>query len=195
MAKAESQEEAQALIAPLEREIAERLEGHVYGTDRTPLEAAVHRLLQARGETIVVAESCTGGRLAAALTAVPGSSKSFLGGIVAYDNAVKVAQLGVREETLQRYGAVSEETAREMAQGARVRLAATHAIATTGIAGPDGGTAEKPVGLVWFAIDLGAEVKTYRYTFRGDRDAIARRATVMALGLLWYRLKSRKEPL
>ena len=192
MVKAESEREAEVLIEPLQREIVARLAGHVYGMDRTPIEAAVHRLLQARGETVAVAESCTGGRIAAALTSVPGSSKSFLGGIVAYDNGVKVAQLGVSEETLRMHGAVSEETAREMARGARDRLHVTHAIATTGIAGPDGGTADKPVGLVWFAIDLNGEPKTYRFTFRGDREAIQRRATVMALGLLWYRLESVK---
>jgi nicotinamide-nucleotide amidase len=194
MAKATSEAEAQALIEPLEREIDARLEGHVFGADRTSLEAQIHRLLQARGETIAVAESCTGGRIAAALTAVPGSSKSFLGGVVAYDNAVKISELGVSEATLRAHGAVSEETAREMAAGVRARLNVTHAIATTGIAGPDGGTDEKPVGLVWFAIDLAGEQKTYRYTFRGDRDAIQRRATVMALGLLWYRLESAKMP-
>jgi nicotinamide-nucleotide amidase len=190
MAKADSPEAAEVMIAPLEREIRARLEGHIYGTDRTALEAAVHRELQARGETLSVAESCTGGRIAAALTAAPGASKSFLGGVVAYDNALKISQLGVREATLAAHGAVSEETAREMARGARERLGTTHAIATTGIAGPDGGTDEKPVGLVWFAIDLNGEVKTHCFTFRGDRDAIQRRATVMALGLLWYRLEN-----
>ncbi|HEY5340133.1 MAG TPA: competence/damage-inducible protein A [Candidatus Aquilonibacter sp.] len=189
MAKAASPQDAEALIAPLQAEIARRLDGFIYGADRTPLEGAIHDLLQARRETIATAESCTGGRIAAALTAAPGSSKSFLGGVVAYDNAVKIAQLGVRPETLAVHGAVSDETAREMARGARARLGTTHAIATTGIAGPSGGTEEKPVGLVWFAIDLGGEIKTYRFQFRGDRDAIQRRATTMALGLVWHRLK------
>ncbi|HTX55939.1 MAG TPA: competence/damage-inducible protein A [Candidatus Acidoferrales bacterium] len=185
MAKAHNEEEALAMLAPLEAQVRERLDGFVFGVDRTGLEAAVHDLLQARGATIGVAESCTGGRVAAALTAVPGSSRSFLGGIVAYDNAVKVTELGVSERTLEHYGAVSEETAREMASGARDRLRTTYAIATTGIAGPDGGTPEKPVGLVWFAIASPSESKSYSFNFRGDRDAIARRATVMALGLVW----------
>jgi nicotinamide-nucleotide amidase len=189
MAKAHSEEEAQAMLAPLEAQVRERLTGFIFGADRTTLAAAVHELLQSRGETI--AESCTGGRIAAALTAVPGSSQSFLGGIVAYDNAVKVAELGVSEQTLERYGAVSEETAREMAHGARERLHARCAVSTTGIAGPDGGTAEKPVGLVWFAVDLGEGVHTYHFNFRGDRDAVQRRSTVMALGLVW-RLLSRQ---
>ena len=191
MAKAASEEEAQALIAPLQGEISARLAGHIYGVDRVAIETVIHRQLQARGETIGVAESCTGGRIAAALTAVPGSSKSFLGGIVAYDNSVKIAQLGVDEATLASHGAVSEQTAREMARGARERLRTTHAIATTGIAGPDGGTSEKPVGLVWFALDIGGDVKSYQFNFRGDRDAIQRRATMMALGLIWRALESR----
>jgi nicotinamide-nucleotide amidase len=190
MAKAHSREQASTMLAPVEAELRERLAGFIYGVDRTPLEAAVHELLQTRGATIGVAESCTGGRIAAALTAVPGSSQSFLGGIVAYDNTVKIAELGVGEQTLERFGAVSEETAREMAQGARARLRTDVAVSTTGIAGPGGGSEEKPVGLVWFAIDADGDVHTYRFQFRGERDAIQRRATVMALGLVW-RLLSR----
>ena len=191
MAKAQSEEEAEAMLAPLEVQVRERLKGSIFGADRTTLAAAVQALLQSRGETIAVAESCTGGRIASALTAVSGSSRSFVGGIVAYDNAVKMAELGVSEQTLERYGAVSEETAREMARGARERLHARYAVSTTGIAGPDGGTAEKPVGLVWFAVSTGEEEHTYRFNFRGDRDAVQRRSTVMALGLVW-RLLSRE---
>ena len=185
MAKAQGESQALEMIAQVETEIRGRLDGFVFGADRVTLEAAVHAILQARDQTIAVAESCTGGRINAALTTVPGSSRSFVGGIVGYDNAVKVAQLGVSEQTLARYGAVSEETAREMARGVRERLHANVGVATTGIAGPDGGTEEKPVGLVWFAIDTGTETKTYQFNFRGDRDAVQRRATVMALGLVW----------
>jgi nicotinamide-nucleotide amidase len=185
MAKAHSPEEAETMLAPVEAEVRERLGEFIFGADRTSLEGAIHALLQANGKTIAVAESCTGGRIAAALTAVPGSSRSFLGGIVAYDNAVKIAELGVSEATLERFGAVSEATATEMARGARARLGTSYAIATTGIAGPDGGTAEKPVGLVWFATDAEGEAHTYHFNFRGDRDAVQRRATVMALGLVW----------
>jgi nicotinamide-nucleotide amidase len=185
MAKARSEEEAAALLAPLEAQVRERLAGFVFGADHTSLAGAVHELLQGRGETIAVAESCTGGRIAALLTAVPGSSRSFLGGIVAYDNAVKIAQLGVSEQTLAQFGAVSEEAVRAMARGARERLHASYAVSTTGIAGPDGGTPEKPVGLVWFAVDTGEETHVQRFNFRGDRDAVQRRATVMALGIVW----------
>ena len=185
MAKAQSAEQAQEIIAPIEVQVRERLNGFVFGADHASLASVVHDLLQTGGNTIAVAESCTGGRISAALTAVPGSSRSFLGGIVAYDNAVKRAELGVNEQTLERFGAVSEETAKEMATGARVRLGTSYALATTGIAGPDGGTDEKPVGLVWFAIDAGGELHSYKFNFRGDRDAVQRRATVMALGLVW----------
>jgi nicotinamide-nucleotide amidase len=185
MAKAQSAEQAQAMLSPIEAQVRERLDGFVFGADHASLASVVHDLLQAHGNTIAVAESCTGGRIAAALTAVPGSSRSFLGGIVAYDNTVKRTELGVNEQTLERFGAVSEETAKEMATGARARLGTSYALATTGIAGPDGGTDEKPVGLVWFAIDAGGELHSYKFNFRGDRDAVQRRATVMALGLVW----------
>ncbi len=189
MAKAPSREAAEAMIAPLQREIVGRLSGFIFGTDQESIEAVVHQLLQNRHATLGVAESCTGGRITAALTGVPGSSKRFAGGIVAYDNTVKHAQLGVREETLARFGAVSAETAAEMARGARLALQTSYGLATTGIAGPGGGTSEKPVGLVWFAIDDGVAPETRSFTFRGDRDAVQRRATIMALGLLWRRLR------
>ena len=189
MAKADSRARAEALIAQPETEIRGRLDGFIYGADETTLAAAVHELLQGRGETIAVAESCTGGRIAALLTATPGSSRSFVGGVVAYDNSVKISSLGVSERTLERYGAVSEEVAREMAAGARSALAATYAIATTGIAGPDGGSEEKPVGFVWFAIAGPGDIATQRFNFRGDREAIQRRAATMALGLVWRSLR------
>lgn len=189
MAKAVSREIAQAMIAPLETELRARLDGSIYGVDSETIESSVNALLQRSGATIAVAESCTGGRIASALTAIPGASKSFLGGIIAYDNAVKIHELGVSEETLAVHGAVSEQTVREMARGVRERLGTTFGIATTGIAGPDGGSDEKPVGLVWFGIDDGVETKARAFTFRGDRAAIQRRASMMALGLLWRSLE------
>lgn len=187
MAKAESAQTAEAMIAPLQREIETRLDGHVFGTDAATIESAIHAALQARGETLAVAESCTGGRIAAALTTVPGASKSFIGGIVAYDNAVKIESLGVEPELIERAGAVSEEVALAMARGARVRLGADVALSTTGVAGPDGGTAEKPVGLVWFAIDDVAGARAWRVNFRGDRAAVQSRATTAGLGMIWKR--------
>lgn len=189
MAKSPSREAAEAAIAPLETEIARRLQGFVFGYDDETPAAAVHALLQSRDRTLAVAESCTGGRIAAALTSVPGASKSFAGGIVAYANAVKAEMLSVSDETLARYGAVSEQTAREMARGVRVRLSASVGVATTGIAGPDGGTPEKPVGLVWLALDdVDGRAVTVRLDLAGDRETIAGRATTVALGMLWRHL-------
>jgi nicotinamide-nucleotide amidase len=189
MAKSPSREAAEAAIAPLETEIARRLQGFVFGYDDETPAAAVHALLQSRDRTLAVAESCTGGRIAAALTSVPGASKCFAGGIVAYANAVKAEMLSVSDETLARYGAVSEQTAREMARGVRVRLSASVGVATTGIAGPDGGTPEKPVGLVWLALDdVDGRAVTVRLDLAGDRETIAGRATTVALGMLWRHL-------
>ncbi len=188
MAKAASAEAAEAAIAPLERDIEARLAGHVYGVDAATPESAVHDLLVARGLTIATAESCTGGRIAAALTAVPGSSKSFIGGIVAYDNSVKIEQLGVDPKIIEAHGAVSEETVLAMARGARERFGASLGFATTGIAGPDGGSAEKPVGMVWFALDDGASPRAWKYQFRGGRSEVQARSVTFALGTIWHKL-------
>lgn len=188
MAKAASPPVAEALTAPLLIEIEARLQGHVYGRDDDTLPGVIHALLRENGWRLATAESCTGGRIASALTEIPGASQSFLGGIVAYGNSAKIEQLGVSAEVLARYGAVSEEAARDMARGARARLHADLAVATTGIAGPDGGTAEKPVGLVWFAIDDRHETQAWSAEFHGNREAVMRRATTMALGALWRTL-------
>jgi nicotinamide-nucleotide amidase len=134
--------------------------------------------------TLGAAESCTGGMVAARLTGVPGASDVFLGGIVAYANEVKAVQLGVSADVLERHGAVSPEAAEAMAEGARARLGVDVAVAVTGIAGPDGGTAEKPVGLV-FCHAAGPEGGQSReLQLFGDRDAIRSRATVVALHLV-----------
>lgn len=194
MVKTGSTEEAQRLIAPVEAELSARLFGHVYGTDAQTLSGAVHALLLERNATLAIAESCTGGAISAELTATPGSSKSFVGAIVAYDNAVKLQQLGVRAATLERFGAVSKETVSEMAQGVRAALGASYGFATTGIAGPSGGTPEKPVGLVWFATADKANTNPRRMHFPGDRAAVQRRATVAALALLWQTLRSEELP-
>ena len=191
MAKSADAQEARAIIAPLESEIERRLDGYVYGADDATIESAVLALLRERKWTAATAESCTGGRIAAALTSVPGASASFAGGIVAYDNAVKTGLLGVDEALVDRDGAVSDTVALAMAGAARERLSAKIAIATTGVAGPSGGTPGKPVGLVWFAIDeAGVDGRAWSVHFRGDRETIQSRATTYALGLLWRRLRS-----
>jgi nicotinamide-nucleotide amidase len=186
-AKAASEGDAEAMIAPLQDDIERRLLGYVFGRDGATPASAILALLRERGATLAVAESFTGGLVSAALTSVPGASMSFKGGVVAYDDAVKIAQLGVAAQTLGAAGAVSEQAAREMARGARQRLNADVGLATTGIAGPDGATPEKPVGLVWIALD-DAEARAHRLQLRGDREAIQRRGTTAALGILWCHL-------
>ncbi|MGA8097381.1 MAG: competence/damage-inducible protein A [Candidatus Cybelea sp.] len=191
MAKSPSAASAEAMIEPLQRELEHRLEGFVFGRDDETPASAIHTLLQSRGRKLAIAESVTGGRIAAALTSVSGASLSFLGGAIAYDNMVKIAELGVRAETIARVGAVSEEVVREMACGIRKRLGADVSLATTGIAGPTGGSAEKPIGLVWVALDdADGTAKARRYQLSGEREAIIARATTIALGILWRHLKS-----
>jgi nicotinamide-nucleotide amidase len=127
------------------------IEKNVYGYDDDTLENVIGQLLKARGWTLSTAESCTGGYVAARITSVPGSSVSFMGSIVSYSNDVKINQLGVSPDTLAQFGAVSEETVREMAEGVRKALGTDVGISTSGIAGPDGGTTDKPVGTIWIA--------------------------------------------
>ncbi len=190
MAKADGTERAQALIAPVEAELRSRIGSFVYGADATTLPAAILERLNERGWTLGTAESCTGGAIADAIVTVPGASAAFRGGIVAYDNGVKTALLGVPRSVLEAHGAVSEETAVAMARGARTALGADVGIATTGIAGPDGGTPEKPVGLVWYAVAFGEdEIETRRLTFPGSRGDIRERAAIAGLGFLWRRLE------
>jgi len=193
MAKAPSAGEADAIIAPLQSEIVRRLEDGVFGYDAETPASATLALLASRHQRLALAESCTGGRIAAALTSVPGSSQTFVGAVVAYDNSVKRWQLDVDAATLERNGAVSEEVARAMARGARTRLGADVALATTGIAGPGGGTPEKPVGLVIFALDDGTErSRAWSFHHEGDRETIQRRATTIGLNLLWRYAKSQE---
>jgi nicotinamide-nucleotide amidase len=190
MAKARSQAEADGMIAPVAQQLRERIGAGYYGDDDATPGGAIVGELARRGRTLGVAESVTGGAIADGIVEVAGASRAFKGGIVAYGNAVKQSLLGVRAETLAQFGAVSEETAIEMARGARAALNVDFALGTTGIAGPDGGSAEKPVGLVWFALvdDAGA-VTTHRGTFPGQRTDIRDRATMTALSLIWRRLE------
>jgi nicotinamide-nucleotide amidase len=164
---------------------------HVYGQDGADLARAVLQQLRKRGLKIAVAESCTGGLLGARLTAIPGSSDVLLGGIISYANAVKESLLGVRASTLAAHGAVSEETAREMAAGVRERLHADVGVGITGVAGPDGGTPEKPVGTVCLATDVQGAVRSVRTSIIGDREEIRRRSTQAALNLVRRALAER----
>lgn len=154
-------------------------------------EEAIGRLLAPRGLTLVTAESCTGGLIAHRLTNVPGSSDYYLGGFVAYANEVKQAVLGVRRETLLAHGAVSEETAREMATGARLELAADLGLSVTGICGPSGGTPTKPVGLVYVALATADIVRCEQHVWQGDRLANKEQSAEAALQLVVAYLKER----
>jgi len=175
---------AEARADELEGQLTAPLERQLFARDPRPIAAIVLELCRARGLTLVTAESCTGGMVAERLTSVPGSSDVFLGSIVAYANEVKEQHLGVPAEVLERHGAVSGETAAAMAAGARDRFGADVAVSVTGIAGPDGGSEEKPVGLVYLDA-IGPEgSRGVDFVFPGDRDSIRRRAAVTALHLV-----------
>ncbi len=175
----------------LEKELAEQvalvlplIEEHVFGYDSDELETVIGNLLINGNATVGTAESCTGGYVANQITSIPGSSRYFEGSVVSYSNDVKMNVLGVSRETLEAYGAVSEQTAREMAEGARRLLNTTFAISTTGIAGPDGGTAEKPVGTVWIACATPEETFTQLLTLRNNRKINIELTCSYALNLL-----------
>ena len=171
---------ADDFVAVLDREFP----GAIFSRDGSTVEQVVGALLAARGELLGTAESCTGGMIGARLTAVPGSSAWYAGGVVSYANSVKESALGVPAAMIDRVGAVSVEVAEAMAVGAMERLGCDRAIAVTGVAGPGGGTPEKPVGLVYVAIGgpSGAEVRKLR--LHGDRERIRMRASTVALHLL-----------
>jgi len=141
-------------------------------------------LLKVQGLTCATAESCTGGGVGSAITAVPGSSAVFLGGVISYANEVKRDVLGVKQETLDTVGAVSSDTAAQMAEGVRRLLKTDLAVSLTGIAGPDGGSDEKPVGLVWFGLATKDGVRTEKVIFAGDRVRVREQAVIHALGML-----------
>lgn len=148
------------------------------------LEEAVYRRLAAEQQTVSCAESCTGGGLGFALTREPGSSSLFIGGVVTYSVELKVSLLGVLEETISRYGAVSPQCAAEMVRGCRERLGGRNQISITGIAGPGGGTNEKPVGLVYIGQISGRGEEIFEFRFTGDRGTVRRKSVEAAMLLL-----------
>jgi nicotinamide-nucleotide amidase len=168
----------------LEQALAERLERWLFARDEHPIEEHVLALCRERGLTLGTAESCTGGLVAERLTRVPGSSDVFRGAIVAYANDVKERELGVDAQVLREHGAVSAETAAAMAAGVRERLAVDVGVSVTGVAGPGGGTADKPVGLVFIGVSAPNGERTIEFNYPADRQAIRSRAAVAALHLV-----------
>jgi nicotinamide-nucleotide amidase len=174
---------AQRLVKQAILKLRSRVEAYAYGEDDADLAAVVLDRCRALKLKLAVAESCTGGMLGERLTNIPGSSDVFLGGVIAYHNDVKKELLGVSAEAMERYGAVSEEVALQMASGVRKRTGADVGVSVTGIAGPGGGTPEKPVGLVWIAMHS-SDVKARRFHLVGDRTEIRQRAAQAALEMV-----------
>ena len=176
--------EAEARLAAAMRRLRAILGEDCYGEDATDLAAVVLEALRRGRHRLGVAESCTGGLLAQRVTAVPGASDTFVGGVVAYADVMKTAALKVPLEILQAHGAVSEETVRAMAVGAQRLFSADCTVAVTGIAGPTGGTPDKPVGTVWLAVAVDTKLRALKRLFPGDRDEVRRRSAQAALDLL-----------
>lgn len=181
-------EEAERLFRRAAEEIRRRAAGHCYGEGDTDLAAAVITRLESAGMSIAAAESCTGGLLAGRLTSISGSSAVFMGGIVAYHNRVKTNALGVAEAVLVEHGAVSEAVALDMVRGAQARFGVDVALSVTGIAGPEGGSEEKPVGTVWIGLALGEQVTALHRVYHGSRWQVRKRAVAGALYELLARL-------
>jgi nicotinamide-nucleotide amidase len=187
-ARAASADEAAALLASVEPRVAEALGDDLYGRDGELLEVIVGRLLLARGLTLSVAESCTGGLVGHRLTNIAGSSAYFERGVVVYSNRAKQELLGVPDDVLRMHGAVSAACAEAMVRGICERSGSPCGVSITGIAGPDGGSAAKPVGTVFIGVAVSGEVTSRRFRFGGDRNAVKRQSAQMALDMLRRRL-------
>jgi nicotinamide-nucleotide amidase len=183
-AEAETLDEAETKAARLIRHLESRAGKYIYGRDDDTLEGIVGQLLKDNDKTLAVAESCTGGQLGMTITSVPGASAFFLGGVIAYDDDVKISQLGVEAGIIAEHGAVSEECALAMAQGCRKRFSSDYAVAITGIAGPEGGTVEKPVGTVYIALASGHAACARRFNTGVDRESVRARSVFAALEML-----------
>lgn len=183
-AKAKTKEEAKSMIEPVAREIYKRFGNDIYGEGETNMQTVTAELLVKKAKTIATAESCTGGAIASALVEYPGISSVFLDGTVTYCNEAKQKRLGVKEETLQKYSAVSAETAMEMAEGAAKTAGTQIGLATTGIAGPDGAMEGKPVGLVYIGLTIDGVTQVKECRFVGNREKVRTRAVYTALDWL-----------
>ncbi|MEO7360318.1 MAG: competence/damage-inducible protein A [Gemmatimonadaceae bacterium] len=177
-------EEAEQQLNVAAALVAAKVDAFIYGHEQDDMASIVLALCAERGATVSVAESCSGGLLGARFTAIPGSSAIFQGGVISYHNVSKTRDLGVPPDTIKRVGAVSEETAPAMASGVRQRFGTTIGLSITGIAGPGGGTPEKPVGTVWVAVDLAGDVEAVRAMMPGDRNEMRYRSTQLVLDRL-----------
>ena len=189
-ARGASAEEAGHLIAAQEEKIRQRVGKYIFGSDEESLAVVVGKMLHQRGFTLATAESCTGGLIAKLMTDVAGSSEYYLGGVVSYSNESKSKFLGVKPETLTKYGAVSPQVAAEMAHGIREQTASRIGVSVTGIAGPGGGSAEKPVGLVYAGLVWDNLVKVWDFRFYGDRNHIRLLTANAVLNMLRLILRS-----
>ncbi|MBE7035080.1 MAG: competence/damage-inducible protein A [Ruminococcaceae bacterium] len=187
-AKAGTEQEAKALIHDMEQKVMKRVGAFVYGYDEQDMKTTVAGLLMEKQLTIACAESCTAGLLTAALGSVPGVSAVLSESVVTYSNEAKMKYLGVSEKTLAAHGAVSEETAAEMACGIRKAAGADIGVSVTGIAGPDGGTAEKPVGLVYVGVCYRGHVTVTKLRLKGERDKVRSAAVMHALAAVRRRI-------
>ncbi len=192
-AKADTLEAADLLIDQMEEKVKAVLGENIYGCDEESLEEVVLKLLTESKLTIALAESCTGGLISSRLTDVPGASLSLMYGITSYSNESKIKILGVKEATINNYGAVSSQTAEEMAEGAKRVNGTDIGLSITGIAGPDGGSEEKPVGLCYVGIAMDGTVKAYKFLFNGNRKRIKWNSSSRALDLLRRELLSLKK--
>lgn len=188
-AQSASQEEAQQKVNTLASELEDEFDDTVFSTKGENLEQIVGYYLQMRGATLAVAESCTGGMVSQRITSVPGSSRYFLGGAVVYDNSLKSELAGVPPLLISEHGAVSREVAAALAEGIRKRCKASLGVGITGVAGPGGGTEQKPVGLVFHSISDGKNTEVVERHFPGDRDLIRQWATTQALDLVRRKLR------
>jgi len=188
-AKAKSREAAHALIDQLEPEIRKHLGDHIFSSNGASLAEALGSSLRGRRWSVAVAESCTGGLLGAMITSAAGSSDYFRGGVIAYADEAKIKLLDVPPSFIEQHGAVSEEVAGAMAVGAKESLHSTVALSITGIAGPGGGTKEKPVGLIYIGLATDAGVEVKRLQLVGDREAVRHRAVINALMIGWRAAK------
>jgi nicotinamide-nucleotide amidase len=188
IAAAQNTQEAGQMAARDERTLRSVLGKLVYGTENQTLAEVVGEELARQGKTVAVAESCTGGLAAKLLTDVPGASRYFTHGWITYSNEAKISELDVPANLIEQHGAVSEQVAKRMAQGARRRAGTDFAIGITGIAGPTGGTEQKPVGLVYISIDSTADCQTKRYLFSQDRQSMRLRTALTSLNMLRFRL-------